>query len=219
MKKPLLIITALFVLTVAHGQTEKKENTFSFIENSSDTSSLKFIQRISRPGEDLFTIYETIRKQAQVKGANCFKLKKFARDSTGKMLLTLDTYYGNDTFLLNNYNNHEKNTVYIISDGNFNDETYSFNLNGEKQIKSGTYYKYTIKKDGLVKINKGGFTGTTVTVTWQEDNLCKFYTLSGFGLKPKPTQPGADISFSLGRLQSVDTNIGLLIIGILKQKH
>ncbi|OFY62222.1 MAG: hypothetical protein A3H98_04485 [Bacteroidetes bacterium RIFCSPLOWO2_02_FULL_36_8] len=229
----ILFIATIFLLLGqrSNGQTKSNNNLFAFIENSSDSSSLKFIQTfkcISKKGDDIASLYRAIKQQAHGKGANCFKFKNFTCDSIGTMTLTLDTYYGDDTFIKNNLNNHEKNTVYIISDGNFNNKTYTFRADKVKRIiKSGTYYKHTIKQNEKVKINKGGFFGATATIVWEENKICKFYSLSGFGLAdvpfgiyPTPTyygSPGIGVSFTTGKLKSVDRSFGLLLTMILKQ--
>jgi len=146
------------------------------------------------------------------------------------MNLTLDTYNGSDTFLMANHYNHETSTVYIISDGDFGNKTYTFNITGEKKIiKSGTYYKAILKPEEKLKINKGGAFGTTVILVWGENKFCKFFTTSGFGLSdipfgmnPAPTYnggPGVGVSFSNGKLTPVDASIGFLMTKILTQQE
>lgn len=233
MKIYLLVLTIALSISFGYGQTKNNMNKFTFIENSSDSSSLKFIQTykcISIKGDDIASLYRAIKQQAQSKGANCFRFKNFVRDSIGNMTLTLDTYYGDDNFIKSNLNNHEKNTIYIISDGNFNDKLYSFKVDKAKRIiKSGQYYKCVIKYGAKLKINKGGFFGTTATIYWEDNKLCKFYSLSGFGLadypmgiNPYPTYNGGlgvGVSFTTGKLKSVDRDFGLLLTMILKQQQ
>lgn len=230
MKKALIFLCTYFIVIIVFGQKKGKEDIFSFIENASDTSSLKAIQSISIKGHDLIALYGKIKKQAQEKGANCFKLNNFTRENSGEMSLTLDTYCGSDTFLYSNHDNHETNTVYIISDGDFGDKTYSFSINGEKKIiKSGAYYKAIIKEGEKLKINKGGAFGSTVTLVWEENKFCKFFTTSGFGLADRPygMNPapaygggmGMSISFSNGKLSAMDASIGFLMTKILTQQE
>jgi hypothetical protein len=230
MNKYLLCLFAFTIVFKTFGQKKNKEDIFSFIENTSDTSSLKAIQSISTNGHDLIALYWKIKKQAQDKGANCFKLKNFTLENSGEMSLTLDTYYGSDNFLLANHDNHQTNEVYIISDGDFSDKTYTFSINDEKKIiKSGTYYKAILEPGEKLKINKGGAFGSTVTLYWEENKFCKFFSTSGFGfanspygMNPAPSYGGGlgmSVSFSNGKLTPVDASIGFLLTKILTQQE
>jgi len=222
----LTFLTTFLLLSLCiDGKTKTNDESFSFIETSSDSSSLRYVRTfkcISKKGDDLESLYRAIKLQAIGIGANCFRYNNFMRDSMGTMALTLDTYYGDDTFTNINLNNHERNTVYIISDGNFNSRTYTFKTDKEKRIiKSGTYYKHTINKGEKVKIKKGGFFGASATISWDENNTCEFFSLSGFGLADMPLlvnpMPRVGVSFTTGRLKPVERSFGLLLTMILKQ--
>ncbi len=75
---------------------------FTFIENSTDSSALNYIQTfkcISKKGDDLISLYRAIKVQAKNKVANCFKFRNFERDKSGLLTLTLATYHGGDSVL------------------------------------------------------------------------------------------------------------------------
>jgi hypothetical protein len=215
------------------GQARSNTNTFAFIENSMDSSALVFIKTYrstSKDGEDLTKLYHAIKQKAINQGANCFRLKNFSRDSTtGTMALILSTYHGDQAFIERNAQKREKNTVYILSDGDFSSKSYTFKINGVKrEIKSGSFFKHKIEEKGSVKINKGGFFGTTVYNRWVENGNSKFYSLSGFGLVNSSFgtsispmnygRPGVGVSFTTGKLNLLNENIGFLMTRILKEQ-
>jgi len=231
MKKLFFNLFISFIWSASFAQTKNSDNVFAFIDKSADTSSLKFIQTfrcISKKGDDITSLYRAIKNQAQYKGSNCFIYKSFSKDSSGVMTLTLDTYYGDDAMVEANFNNYESNTIYIISDGDFDNKLYSFNINGEKKvIKSGTYFKYVIQKGEKVTINKGGFFGSTAEIHWGENKPSQFFTLSGFGFSDIPlgygsypiSGPGVGVSFTTGKIKSVDRAIGYVLKMILKNSE
>jgi hypothetical protein len=225
-----LIFILGFVAFHTKGQTSKtierkKEEGFVFIEKTFDHSFLKYIhtfQCVSKQGDDIPSLVRAIRVQAQSMGANCFKLKNFERNDTAKaMTLTLDTYFADEQQLELNSQLHEKNVIYIFTNDEFSDRSYSFQIDGEKvSLKSGHYYKYIIPVGTEVKINNGGFTGTTVKVNWKENNPSRFFSLTGFALADAQHQPSTvGVAFTTGKINYVSANIGLLLSNVLQQQQ
>jgi hypothetical protein len=231
MKTFIISFVFLLALDSVSGQDNKRYSSFEYIEDSSDSSSITLMKSqtvVSEKNSDIASMYYTIKMRARGMDANCFRFKSFTRDSSGTMTLTLDTYYAKEEFIKSNFQNHPTNTVYVIGDGEFSEKTYSFRVNGEKKIiSSGTFYEVIIPSGGKAKINKGGFTGTTAIISWEEGKPCQFLSLSGFGLAgghnalyPYATYPGGmgiGVSFTTGKLKSVERNFGLLMTDILKQ--
>jgi hypothetical protein len=230
-KRKISLFPLLFIVTILlQGWTTIKNTNFSdfeFIENSTDTSLLKFVKTyncISVKGDDIQSLYRRIKVSAQKIGANCYKFKKFTRDSSGTMALTLDTYIGSEIILNVNSYNHEKNTVYIFCNDKFNGKIHTFKINKvKKTIKSGTCYKYSIKQGEKVIINKGGFFGSTVKIKWEEDSPCRYMTISGFGLSDTPYNyynPSLSIgvSFTNGKIKYLDDEYGVLLAAILEKQ-
>ncbi len=219
------IVTAQIVDVTARStfQPEGEGKDFAFIEPVTDTAEIKFIATVqaTKEGSDaeIDKLYDAIRSRAQKMGANAFKLNSFKRnDSLNKFILILDTYYGTDAALLLNFNNHEKNVVYIFGDVERSGKSYSFKIDNKKtEIKGGTYFRYQNKEGQEVKINKGGFTGATLWIKWKENKPASFLTLTGFALGGGgPVQPGqVGGSFNTGRISYINGNLGHLLVSIL----
>jgi hypothetical protein len=196
--------------------------TFAFIEQKTDTAKLLYVATFKVAAEDnKTTISEMlfkIKMQAHLLGANCFRLNNFNRDSLNRLTIVLDTYYGNDSIQLKNFNNHEKNTVFIFCNDRLNDEKYLLKVNKEKkEFRSGTYLTYHLKEGEDLKITKGGFTGATFWIKYEENKQPVFLTITGFGLGGGPIPAGTiGMSFNTGRINYIDENLGHLLTLILK---
>jgi hypothetical protein len=210
-------------------QSDKKfaspTNDFAYIENKSDTTKFEFVAAIKATDNNkttnIQTLYNSILDKAKSIGANCFKLNSYLRnDTTNDVVLILDTYFGNDSSVNDNFAVHEKNTVFIFCNDKINEsETFNFKINGDKKkIKSGTYYKEIIKEGQEIKLNKGGFTGMTMWFTWKKGKPATFLTLTGFGLGGGPIPYGTiGVSFNTGRIYPIDEDLGTLLAQILKE--
>ncbi|MBK8873330.1 MAG: hypothetical protein IPN13_05165 [Bacteroidetes bacterium] len=176
-------------------------------------------QCVSKDGDDLGDMLRAIRVQAVNSGANCYKLKDFQiNDTTKQMVLTLDTYLASDRQLELNSEMHETNVVYIISDDKFSDKDYSFKLNGvAMNIKSGYYHKHYLKQGTETIINKGGFTGTSFRLKWEENKPPLFLTVSGVAFAEPTGIPirGPGVAITTGKIHQLSNNLGLLLVNTL----
>lgn len=214
------------IISQSDFRSTTKEKDFAFLEPKTDTTDLKFVATIKAYGEGkkaaLDVLFYGVKIKAQKLGANAFKMKHFERnDSTDATTLILDVYYGTDSLLTTNFDNHEKNVIYIFGDFKPSEKTYSFKLDDNKQeLKSGTVYKYVNTEGREVKINKGGFSGATVWIKWAENKPASFLTMTGFGLGGGPVPAGQiGMSFNTGRLNFVDGNLGHLLVSLLPQSE
>jgi len=233
--KKLILTTGLaliWLLSFSQTETLKKSNKefsapgndFAFIEPNTDTTQLEFVatvRSIAKKGSGISKAYFASLEQANKYGANCFKLNSYNKNDSGEVILTLDTYFGNDSILSTNFNNHEATAVFIFGDENANgNETYSFKVNGDKKtIKSGTYYKQIIKPGEEIKINKGGITGMTVWFKYKEGRKATFLTLTGLGLGGPMPADIIGVAFNTGRLNPVEGDLGCLLKNLLKQSE
>ena len=166
------------------------------------------------------SLYFAIQTKAKSMGANAFQLQEFIRnDSTDEASLVLDTYYGTNDALRANAGQHDKNII-IIFGGEKSGETekFSFKVNSDKKtIRSGTFFRYSLKEDEEVKISAGGLTGSSMWFKWKENKPATFLTLSGFGVGGgnAPTGP-AGVSSKTRQLNFVDANLGYLLIQLLR---
>jgi len=197
---------------------------FAFIEPSSDSTGFQYVALIE--GNDLIrksnieNLYFEIRKRANKLGANCFRLKSFTPDNgNGEVILILETFYATDSVLQINKYNHEKNVVFIFGDEKEEGKPFSFTINKElKEIKSGRFYKIELTESDEFFINKGGVTGTTLYLKFEEANQPMFYTLSGFGASYQQFMQSSGIAFKTGGINRIENvSLGLLITQILKQ--
>jgi hypothetical protein len=210
------------IISQSDFQPIKKQKDLAFIEPKTDTTGLKFVATIKSSGEGkkaaLDVLFYTVKYKAQKLGANTFKLKSFEKnDSLDAATLTLDVYYAADSLLNINFDNHEKNVVYIFGDFKESEKIYSFKLDNEKkELKGGTFYRYVNEEGREVRINKGGFSGATVWIKWEENKPASFLSMTGFGLGTGPAPAGQiGISFNSGRLNYIDTNLGHLLVSLL----
>ncbi len=207
-------------------QPDYRVNDFAFLEPVTDTTDIKFIATIKAIGVDknvdIEQLYFKLKTRAQELGSNFFRLNSFSKsDSINTFILILDTYYGTDSALNRNFQNHEKNVIYIFGNAEKSDKTYSFKIdNTKKEINGGTFYKHQNKEGQEVKINKGGFSGATIWVKWKENKPATFLTLTGFGLGGAPVPVGQiGISFNTGRINYIDGNLGHLLVLLLTQSE
>jgi hypothetical protein len=204
-----------------------QSTVFTFLEPIVNTGQIEFVATIeARSKEKSGTIeklYNAIRKRAIAMGATCYKLNSFSRpDSLKETILVLDCYYAGETVMKFNASNQSLNSIFIIGNENPADRPMSFQVNGDPQeVKAGYYFKYVMKEGEEVKINKGGFTGSSVVVKWKPEQQPMFFTLSGFGLNsinPSASGAGASVMFNTGKIHRImNVSVGLLITQMLKK--
>jgi hypothetical protein len=241
MKKLLLLLITFTSLTVFSQKVEilnkadvknlAESKKFAFVEPATDTGQIQYVATFLAKDKNrksvIETLYFAIREQATKVGANCYKIKSFARDTLKhESVLILDSYFATESLLNANRENYEKNVVFIFGAERDGEKTMSFNLNGEtKEIKSGTYYKISLKEGEEIKVSKGGVVGgESMRFNWEKDKQPAFYSLSGFGLSDWSEQQrvnsfqGSAIAFNTGRINRIgNISLGLLLTQLLKQ--
>ncbi|WP_315823346.1 hypothetical protein [Paraflavitalea speifideaquila] len=150
MNKILLLILACYAshIVCAQDVTVVKTNNlkdlapakdFAFIEPRTDSATYSFVATYSVTGRkkkeaNITNLFYKIAGQAKKDGATCFKLNDYHyNDSTNELTLTLDTYYWNDSIRVVNFENHEKNGIYIFGGERASDDnTLTFKVDDEK---------------------------------------------------------------------------------------
>ncbi len=199
---------------------EAQTQDFAFIEPQTDSARFAFVATLEvtreEPDADLQTLYEKLKKKAQKLGANCFRLRSHEILSY-KTTLTLDVFYGTDSVLEANGENHEKNVVYLFGSSNRKDNSCTFKLNDEKkELKGGSFYRIPLQVGKQITLSKGGFTGASVTLTGKEKQPALFLSLTGFGVGPGPFVPGMSmIAFNTGRIEAMERSFGRLLVTVL----
>ena len=203
--------------------SEKKGKDFAFLETKTDTAQLQYVASfkatVGGKKSTVSDLFFKIKTQAQMLGANCFRLKSYSRDSTNAVMI-LDTYFGTDSLLNINIANHDKNEVFVFCSDPLVNEKYSINVNSEKkEFASGTYLKFRLKEGEELKLNKGGFTGATAWFTYKQNKPAVFMTITGFGLGGPESTGTLSMSFNTGRFNRIDENLGQLLTQVLKQSE
>jgi len=193
---------------------------FTFLESAIDSTSISFIRTfkcISNKKDDIPSLYRAIAYQAKGLGANSFKVSSFNRDSLGVMTLVLDTYSADSSVLNSNQQMHESNVVYIFSDDKFNNKEYTVSINRVKHsLQSGKYIRHTIEQGKQVRIDKGGRIGSSLIIHWESDKPAQYVTVSGFAFtEGPPNRSGGSIGVTSGIINSLDSNLGMLLAAIL----
>ncbi len=206
--------------------TKSNDEDFSFIEPITDINLFTYVGTIRANGLDKFAKIEVLffklKKTAHELGANCFKLTSFLQtDVPRQSSLTLDVYQANDSVVNLNFENHEKNIVYVFGDERKTNDKYTFKIDNEKkEFKAGTYFRYENKVGQEVKINKGGLTGMTLWIKWKENKPSSFLTLTGLGLGGGQVPYGTvGPAFNTGRINRVDGNLGHLLTQVIEKSE
>ncbi len=160
--------------------------------------------------------------KAKIYGANSFRLISYERNESKKEItIVIEIYFGTDSVLKVNFANHPGNVIYIVGDYNPNGKaTYTFEVNEEmKTINSGTFYKHQLKKGEEIKINIGGFLGTTMWQNWMPEKEALYFTLSSFGIGSLTPLGNSTrgVTIITGSFYPIDSSLGRLISEILDQ--
>lgn len=221
----LLFSQTVEILYKSNKQFALPSDDFAYIEPKADSTKFELVATIKATSknkkDNIETLYTSILIKAKSIGANCFKLHYYTiNDSTKIATLILDTYFGDDSTLNNNFTLHEKNAIFIFCNDKVKEtETFGFKVNGEKkQIKSGTFYKAIIEEGKEVKISKGGFTGMTMWYSWEKDKPCTFLTLTSFGVGAGLVPFGTvGLTFNTGRFYPINGDLGTLLTQLYKE--
>ena len=233
MKKNLFVIVVLIthaslaqnveMLSKSDFKPDRKDKDFAFIEQTIDSSRLAFVASFKAVTDNkknsISNLFFEIKKEAKKLGANSFRLRSFNRDNSSSLTFILDTYYANDSLLAINNESHFRNKVFVFCDERITENSYSLKVDNEKkEFKSGTYLEYELKEGQELKLSKGGFTGATMWIKYKENRQPVFLTITSFGLGGDgyvPPGGGVGLTFNTGRINSINNDLGQLLINFL----
>lgn len=183
-----------------------KEKGLVFIEPNTSLINFYYIATVEYTNSNINTILKELQKSSIELRANAFKLKEHKKIEN-KIIAQIDLYSVQENYLKENFNLHERNTIYLFGNEN---KSVKFKINKEKIIlEPNQVFKYTLLPErGEIKINKGGITGMTVFHKWKKDQLAIFYTFSGLGIDT--------YGINTGRIYPLERNFALLIKQLLK---
>lgn len=227
----LFLFVSFFTFSQKIEYLEKKDSLhtsenefFTFLDEKTNSDSAQFLAKIKSTGKtDMVTnLYEVIKTEAQRIGANSFKFIDYSKIDNENSQLTFDIFRVDDDVLQENFNNLEKNKVYVFgSDDLIKSKKISFKIDNNKyEIGSGEFMEFqsTIGKE--LKISKGGITGMTIWIKSKEDKPSSFLNFSGFGLvgaEFNPYSNGVGVGFTTGRINKFDPNLGFILTKIFKR--
>lgn len=203
-----------------------KDKASAFIHPKTDTASLQFIASCKGTGKDSMTLpgdlYLLIKTQARALGSNCFILRSFTHDSLNRLFIHIDAYYATESIMTANKANYETNEVFIFGSEKINKDSFSLKVNNEtKTFRSGTYLKFNLTEGETLKVNKGGFTGTTSKLKYAKERAPDYLMITGTGFAlgggPLPPPGTIGITFNTGRMNELTDDYGQFLIQILRR--
>jgi hypothetical protein len=236
--KSLYCFTLLFILLVVannnvtaqkltivkedESRQHPKSVEFELLTDAVADSTITFVGtyqcNMKAEGGAISKMYYKIRQQAKKWNANSFKITDMViNDTVKEYTLVLTAYYANDSILYYQDKLREKNVVYVFGSDKLNGKSdYSFKVNNEKKkIKDGQFIKLYNKPGETIKLNKGGFTGTTVMIDYQADKNARFFDLGGFLISPYSNMNMGGIAINTGRISYVENGLGAILTTVL----
>lgn len=196
---------------------------FEFVTKNINPKNLVFVGTIRATGKDkkssLSKLYFKLKDQAYMMGANSFKLSSYIKNVTKKEAsLTLDIFKANDSVLNNSKATRERNVIYVFLNDFTENESYIFTISGsDKEIESGTYYRYQLKQGESATIDSGGLLSSSFTIKWKKDNPSSFITLTDFGQEdPSKDYEYSGRFFNTKRINFMESSLGWLLIELMK---
>jgi hypothetical protein len=216
----------LQILSQSNALLATQHQDFYFLSDSTDTTNAVFVAKIKATGslQNLTYLYYTIKNKAQELGANAYKLEQFTNldDYSGELILA--TYYATAERLKANSLSLPQNNLYLFGcDDLTASKNQSYKINGVKYtLGCGAYTSYSLKDGELYKINKGGFTGTTIWVKGKTAGDSTFLSFSGIGLNGANDAMyanGLGVSLTTGKINTVDPNLALLLLKLYHKQN
>jgi len=203
---------------VLNPQSEK----FIFISEKTPLSQNTFVATFKVTGifKHMLPLYYQIKNKAQHLGANSFRFRSLRKLEKEKLELIVETYFNRDEFFEENTSNIPKNKVFIFGKPSFPDnKTLSLKINDEiREISSGKYLELTLSEK--MKISKGGFMGTHLSLSPNSTESSFFLILSGGGIAGATSSPsGAGLNFNTGAIDRLDDELGLLLLKIYEENQ
>lgn len=192
---------------------------FHFVEEGLDTAQLEFIGRLRVSSGDkpsMRSMYRELERRARKTGANAFRLISF--DKPG-VVLTADLYFLTDDAVSQNNSLKDRNTVFVFGGDLFGSPTTdAFEFNGRvRNIRNGTYFKYTLAEGEKAKLMKGTITGTVMWISWKPNALPSYYSVRDFGEKAVVKRTSVSQSARHGKFIEVDRALGALLAAIMDE--
>ena len=110
-------------------------------------------------------------------GANSFKLNIYTKNLKRKeTTLTVQLYKASDSLLLINKSLRKKNLIFIFLNDFMENEKHTFSINSiDKEIKSGTYYQYSLKVNKTAEVYPGSLLGSSFYFTRKKETPSIFH--------------------------------------------
>ncbi|MCF8299311.1 MAG: hypothetical protein K9J13_17310 [Saprospiraceae bacterium] len=199
-----------------------KPTEFHYLDNNLESSksmkiaiikgTFKFTKKTTLI--DLFALFKNFSNN---NGANSFRIEsKSLNVDNDSSFVILSIYSTSESYLEENYNLYQKNKVFII--GSLNPKTKSLQkvkLN-KKAVLIGSleFFEYQNTDGATLRLNIGGFTGTTIKLHGDKNRSSVFYSLSGISITPTSIYP-IGVGVNTGNFYPMDENLGYFLKEIL----
>ncbi|MES2837398.1 MAG: hypothetical protein V4667_07740 [Bacteroidota bacterium] len=218
-----LFCQEIIVLKSYSDRNIQRQNGFYYLNDSLISKKIIPIAQLKITDVDVKTNIEKLTKTIAVKsnsiGANSFKILEY-NDSLNFFLI--EVCFLTEELVAENKMLQEKNMIYVFGNVKRLNKNWNFKHNKLKiSIKSGQYYKIDNNKEHSTRLNKGGFTGSTVWLESSPNKPSSYFTMSGFGLVDiystnSPYYHSATgIMFTTGKLRYLDESASRLLMKML----
>jgi hypothetical protein len=190
---------------------------FHFVEEKFDTAELDYVGQMRVDGfTSLRSMYHVLEKHAKKNGANGFRLANFDRAAA---TLVADLYFLSEHAVVRNNMLKAHNTVYIFGGDLYGPTTHdAFEFNGSvRNIRNGTYFKYTLAEGEKAKLMQGTITGTVMWISWKPNQLPSYYSVRDFGEKAVVKRTTVSRSGRPGKFVEVESGLGALLGVVLEE--
>ncbi len=183
------------------------EEKFIYLSAQDSLLDFTYIATYMADRYELTQSFYILKKKAVKLGANAFRVKK---EDKSRGIIWFEVYHIADSTVLKSMRPEDNNLIYVFSG---NSKKTSFRLNGKKiRLAPNEFFKYRLKKEEKLKLNKGGALGTTVRIRWEEHKAVRFLSLRGFSGSSGSEFGQQGITINTGRIWRIAPDLGYLLL-------
>ena len=197
----------------------------NWLSPSLDTALLIRVQRLTVSSKssdsEISIMFDQMKREATTLQCNGFLLEEYLpSDKNGNAFMTFSLFKISDSLLQVNEALKERGQLYILGSQRDADEFVKFRINGEKNLVRKGLLKRVEQIPGKeYAISKGGLFGMTIYLRPHSDAVSKVISLGGMSVGNNGMQPAQiGVSISTGSLSTLDSELGLLLIQVLKKE-
>ena len=212
----------------------EKQEEFNYIEKESPLPNDRWLATLegfctNTKKSNLGSLFYDFWEMANTMGANAFFVEGFL-NTADTIFVTISIFNLTKRELIYNYRLYSCNKIYVFGDLVASKKTRKFKINEKKvEVYPMHYYEYQSAIGENVKVNIGGFSGSTYVRTGEGGRVSAYLLLGGGTAKPAVaygsgvvvgSPPGTGVSagvrFTTGSIYPLDINFGLFLAEILE---